>query len=55
MQWEVTSAEALMQSELARFVYFTAAACGFDGSVEALVVNWLYHLHYNSHLLDMIF
>jgi len=44
IQWEVPSAEALMKSDLSRFVYFAATDCGFDGFIEALVVNWLHPL-----------
>jgi len=41
MQWELHSAEALMESDLSRFVHFAATGYGFDGSIEALVVNLL--------------
>ena len=44
MSWEVPSPEVLMESDLTRFVHFAAMDCGFDGSVEALVVNWLHPL-----------
>ena len=44
MQWEVPTAEALINSDLARFVHFAAADCGFDGSIESLTVNWLHPL-----------
>ena len=44
MEWEVPTPDALMQSDLARFVHFAASDCGFDGSVESLVVNWLHPL-----------
>ena len=44
MEWEVPTPEALMHSDLARFVHFAAADCGFDGSIESLVINWLHPL-----------
>ena len=33
-----------MESDLSRFVHFAATDCGFDGSIEALLVNWLHPL-----------
>ena len=33
-----------MESDLSRFVHFAATDCGFHGSIEALVVNWLHPL-----------
>ena len=39
MDWEVPSPDALMGDELTKFVHFATADCGFDGSIEALVVN----------------
>ena len=42
MDWEVPSAAVLLEDKLTKFVHFAAANCGFDGSIEALVVNWLY-------------
>ena len=44
MEWEVPSAERLMQSDLARFVHFAASDCGFNGTVEELAVGWLHPL-----------
>ena len=43
MDWEVPSADALLEDKLTKFD-FAAADCGFDGSIEALVVNWLHPL-----------
>ena len=42
--WEVPSAEVLLKSDLARFVHFAATDCGFDGTIESLVANWLHPL-----------
>ena len=44
MNWEVPTADALIHSDLARFVHFAASDCGFDGSIESLTVNWLHPL-----------
>ena len=44
MNWEVPTAEVLINSDLARFVHFAASDCGFDGSIESLTVNWLHPL-----------
>ena len=44
MEWEIPSPDELMSSELSRFVHFAATDCGFDGSVESLVINWLHPL-----------
>ena len=44
MDWEVPDANSLMTDSLTKFVHFAAADCGFDGSIEALVVNWLHPL-----------
>ena len=44
MAWEVPSVEALMRSDLARFVHFAATDCGFNGTLEALTVTWLHPL-----------
>ncbi len=41
---EVPTADVLLFSDLAWFVHFAATNCGFNGSVESLVVNWLCHL-----------
>ena len=38
------SPEALMKNDLSKFVHFTAVDYGFDGSIEALVINWLHPL-----------
>ena len=42
--WEVPSVDALLKSDLARFVHFAAADCGYDGSIESLTANWLHPL-----------
>ena len=39
MDWEVPDANALLLDDLTKFVHFDAAECGFDGTVEALVVD----------------
>ena len=44
MEWEVPSVDALLRSDLARFVHFAANDCGYNGTVENLVVNWLHPL-----------
>ena len=41
MDWCVN---ALMNDDPTKFVHFAAADCGCDGTVEALVVNWLHPL-----------
>ena len=43
-EWEVPTADALLSSDLARFVHFSATNCSFNGSVESLVVNCLHDL-----------
>ena len=40
--WAVPSIDALMKSDLAQFVHFAASECGFDSSVDSLVVNWIH-------------
>ena len=42
MEWEVSTPEALLHSDISHFVHFAARNCGFDGTVESLVVNWLH-------------
>ena len=42
LQWEVPTPEALLHSDISRFVHFAARDCGFDGTIESLVVNWLH-------------
>ena len=42
--WEVPSAEVLLKSDLAQFVHFATTDCGFDGTIESLVANWLHPL-----------
>ena len=44
MSWEVPSVDELLNSDLARFVYFAATDCGFDGSLESMTINWLHPL-----------
>ena len=44
MNWEVPTSDALISSDLVRFVHFAASDCGFDGSIESLTVNWLHPL-----------
>ena len=44
MAWEVPTVEELMASNLARFVHFAATDCGYQGTIEALAVNWLHPL-----------
>ena len=44
MDWNVPSVDSLLHSDLARFVHFAASDCGYDGSVESLVINWLHPL-----------
>ena len=44
MNREVPTVDALINSDLARFVHFAASDCGFDGSIESLTVNWLHPL-----------
>ena len=44
LAWEVPSIEVLMKSDLARFVHFAAADCGYNGTIESLAVNWLHPL-----------
>ena len=44
MNWEVPTAEVLININLARFVHFAASDCGFDGSIESLTVDWLHPL-----------
>ncbi len=41
---EVLTTDALPSSDLAWLVHFAATGCGFDGSVESQVVNWLHIL-----------
>ena len=41
MDWEVPSPKALMENDLSKFVHFAASDYGFDGSIKALVINWL--------------
>ncbi len=42
--WAVPSVDALMKSDLAKFVQFAVSNCGFVGSVDSLVGNWIYPL-----------
>ena len=42
--WEIPSHEALLEENITKFVRFAAADCGFCGSIEALVVNWIHTL-----------
>ena len=44
VDWEVPDANALMNDDIPKFVHFAASDCGSDGTVEALVVNWLHPL-----------
>ena len=44
MDQEVVSADVQLEDKLTKFVHFAAADCGFDGSIEARVVNWLHPL-----------
>ena len=44
MDWEIPIPEALLEYNITKFVHFAAADCGFDGSIEALVVNCLHPL-----------
>ena len=44
MDWKVPSVYVLLEDTLTKFVHFAAADCGFDGSIEALLVNWLHPL-----------
>ena len=44
LEWEVPDAESLMEDDFTKFVHFAAADCGFDGSIESLVVDWLHPL-----------
>ena len=41
MEWEVPTPEALLHSDISRFVHFAARDCGSDWTIESLVVNWL--------------
>ena len=38
-EWEVPTVDALLSSDLAKFVHFAASDMGFNGSVDSLVVN----------------
>ncbi len=42
--WAVPSADAWIKSDIAHSVHFKASNCGFDGSIESLVVSWLHFL-----------
>ena len=42
LEWEVPTPEALLHSDIGRFIHFTARDCGFDGTFESLVVNWFH-------------
>ena len=44
MDWEVPDENTPMNDDITKFVHFAASDCGFDGTVEALVVNWLHPL-----------
>ena len=44
MVWDVPTVDALLHSDLARFVHFAAADCGYAGSMEHLTINWLHPL-----------
>ena len=48
MDCDITIPEALIEDNLTKFVHFDPAGCGFDGSIEALVVNWLHTLIVSS-------
>ena len=48
MDWEIPSPGDFLEDNLTKFVHFAAADCGFGGSIEALVVNWLHHLMLES-------
>jgi len=42
MNWEVPSVEALMASGLHRFIGLAATKCGYSGTVEELLVEWVH-------------
>ena len=42
MDWEIPRPEALLEYNLTTLVNFAAAGCGFYGSIEDLVVNWIH-------------
>ena len=42
--WAVPSVDALINSDLDKFVHFAASDAGFDGTIESMVVNWLHPL-----------
>ena len=44
LDWEVPSADALLENKFFKLIHVAAADCGFDGSIESLVVNWTHPL-----------
>ena len=52
MDREVPDVNALISNDLTKFVHFIAADCGFDGTVEALAVDWLHPLMLAAKLAD---
>ena len=42
MDWEVPSVAVLMQSSISKFINFAASECGYDGTVESLVCDWIH-------------
>ena len=44
MDWQIPISEALLEENITKFVHFAPAYCDFDGSIEALVVNWIHPL-----------
>ena len=44
MDWDIPIPEDFLEENITKFVHFAPSDCGFDGSIEALVVNWLHTL-----------
>ena len=44
MNWEVPSADALLDDKVAKCVHVAAANSDCYGSIEARVINWLHYL-----------
>ena len=44
MNWNVPSVDQLLNSDLANFITVAAADCGYEGTAENLVMNWIHPL-----------
>ena len=44
MDLDIPSPESLLEDNITKFFHFSAVDYGYDGSIKALVFNWLHHL-----------